>query len=168
MDDQPASGPMMSQEEGYPPGPRPSDWETPDAIIYALYDVISVAAGEAVDWERDRALFLPDVRRVRIATSPEGEVEVRNMAREDFIGLAGPVLEQGFVELEIGRTHERYGNIVQAFSAYEGRRTGDGPAITRGINSIQLVWDGERWWVASIVWDQETADNPIPDRYLGR
>ena len=156
----------MVQSGEHPPGPRSSDWETPDAVIEAMYDVISVAPGEAVDWERDRALFLPDVRRVRISTSPEGEVEVRNMAREDFVELAGPVLEQGFIEFEIGRTHERYGNIVQAFSAYEGRRTADGPAITRGINSIQLVWDGSRWWVASLAWDQETADNPIPDRYL--
>lgn len=157
---------MMAQQSEQPPGPRPSDWETPDAIIHALYDVISVAPGEAVDWDRDRALYTPNARQIRIATDADGRIGVGNMSVEDFIVMATPILDQGFIEREIGRTQERYGNIVHAFSAYEGRRSDDGPVITRGINSIQLLWDGERWWVASIMWDQETAANPIPDKYL--
>ena len=35
----------------------------------------------------------------------------------------------------------------------------------RGINSIQLVRDGKRWWIASVVWDTERPDNPIPADY---
>ena len=36
----------------------------------------------------------------------------------------------------------------------------------RGINSIQLFHDGTRWWVATIMWDSERPDNPIPQMYL--
>ncbi len=36
----------------------------------------------------------------------------------------------------------------------------------RGINSFQLWHDGDRWWVVSIFWENESAENPIPDKYL--
>jgi hypothetical protein len=39
-------------------------------------------------------------------------------------------------------------------------------AAGRGINSIELFWDGKRWWIASAVWDDERPDNPIPREYL--
>jgi hypothetical protein len=32
----------------------------------------------------------------------------------------------------------------------------------RSVNSIQLYWDGTRWWIASATWDDERPDNPIP------
>ena len=38
-------------------GPRASDTTSPDAIIAALYDVISGPAGQARDWDRFRGLF---------------------------------------------------------------------------------------------------------------
>ena len=37
-------------------GPR--DWESPEALIHALYETISADAGAQRDWERYRALFL--------------------------------------------------------------------------------------------------------------
>jgi len=36
----------------------------------------------------------------------------------------------------------------------------------RGINSIQLFFDGERWWIVNIYWQHENADAPIPPQYL--
>ena len=36
----------------------------------------------------------------------------------------------------------------------------------RGINSIQLMNDGERWWVKNIYFTQETPANQIPKKYL--
>ncbi|MCB9610104.1 MAG: hypothetical protein H6829_07055 [Planctomycetes bacterium] len=38
--------------------------------------------------------------------------------------------------------------------------------FARGINSLQLVWDGDRWLIMAILWDQEIPESPIPDRYL--
>ena len=35
-------------------------------------------------------------------------------------------------------------------------------------NSFQLYSDGTRWWVVTIFWDAETADKPIPAKYLSR
>ncbi|MGK0428346.1 MAG: hypothetical protein ACJAUR_002467 [Ulvibacter sp.] len=36
----------------------------------------------------------------------------------------------------------------------------------RGINSIQLLDDGNRWWIVNIYWTQESEENPIPNEYL--
>jgi hypothetical protein len=36
----------------------------------------------------------------------------------------------------------------------------------RGINSIQLFNDGKRWWIVNIYWQQESAENRIPEKYL--
>ena len=77
-------------------------------------------------------------------------------------------LEKGFYETEISRATEIFGNIAHAFSTYESRRRPQEAPFARGINSIQLLHDGERWWVTAMVWDAERADNTIPARYLPR
>ena len=67
---------------------------------------------------------------------------------------------------EIARTVEQYGDIAHVFSTYQARRTANGPVFMRGINSFQLVRHGGRWWVVSIMWQQETPQRPIPAEYL--
>ena len=68
-----------------------------------------------------------------------------------------------FFEKEVARKSDCFGNICQIFSTYEARRAPlDEKPFVRGINSIQLVRDGKRWWIASVIWDTERPDNPIP------
>jgi hypothetical protein len=38
--------------------------------------------------------------------------------------------------------------------------------VDRGVNIFQLYYDGQRWWILSIVWDEERSDNPIPPELL--
>ena len=86
---------------------------------------------------------------------------------EEYISRAGAQLEEiGFFESEIGRVTEEFGNVAHAFSTYGSRIEEDAEPFQRGINSIQLFWDGSRWWIVNIVWDQERDDNQIPDKYL--
>ena len=140
-----------------------------DAIIAALYDVISGPAGEARKWDRMRSLFIPGARLIPTGKNPQdGSVRHRVMTVEDYITQSGPMLEKnGFFEREIGRKTESFGNIVHVFSAYDSKRTAqDAQPFARGINSIQLLNDGQRWYVVTIFWDSERADNKIPDKYL--
>jgi hypothetical protein len=54
------------------------------------------------------------------------------------------------------------------FSTYESRnKLADEKPFMRGINSIQLWNDGKRWWLISVLWENESEDNPIPGRYIG-
>jgi hypothetical protein len=151
-----------------PADAAPADVASEDAVIAALYDVISGGAGVARDWDRMRSLFIPGARLIPTGMASDGSVRHRVMTVEDYIQRSGPMLERdGFFEVEVNRVSERFGNVVHAFSTYESRRTlADAEPFMRGINSIQLLFDGTRWWVATVMWDSERPDNPIPERYL--
>jgi hypothetical protein len=34
------------------------------------------------------------------------------------------------------------------------------------VNSLDLYFDGQRWWVASVLWQSEDAAHPIPPELL--
>jgi hypothetical protein len=146
----------------------PKDVGTADAIISTLYNTISGPAGELRNWDRFRTLFLPEARLVATGKRPDGMMGKRNMSVEDYIKLSGPFLEkEGFFENEISRKTDRYGSVVQLFSTYESRKTlKDEKPFMRGINSIQLWFDGKRWWILTVFWQGESEDNPIPADYL--
>jgi hypothetical protein len=151
-----------------PPPAKPEDVASVDAILAALYDVISGPAGQKRDWDRLRTLFVPDARLIPMGPRPNGGFGARVLTVEDYIKLAGPSLERdGFFEREIGRVTERYGHMVHAFSAYDSKRTlADAQPFMRGINSIQMMNDGTRWWIVTVLWESERPDNPIPEKYL--
>jgi hypothetical protein len=152
------------------PSARPEDVSSPDAIVKAVYDVISGPAGQKRDWNRMRSLFVPNARLMPAVQRPGGAgAGVIVLSVDDYIARSGPQLEQnGFFEVEIKRVSESYGNVMHLFSTYESRRTAaaDEKPFARGINSIQLLKDGDRWWVVSIYWQSENAQFPIPAKYL--
>lgn len=159
--------PAGTQEATWP-APRPEDVGSIDAILAAVYDVISGREGEARDWDRFRSLFIPEGRLIPGGTGQDGRAGYRVLSVEEYVRLAGSQLEsQGFFENELGRVTERFGNVAHAFSSYASRRAPDDPEpFQRGVNSFQLWHDGGRWWIVSILWDWERPDNPVPERYL--
>jgi hypothetical protein len=173
----PLAAPLRAQQATPPaaaaaapiPEARPADVESVDAIITALYDVISGPAGAKRDWGRFRSLFAPGARLIPTGRASDGTPRQRVMSPDEYATTAGPSLERdGFYEIEIGRRTERYGRIVHLMSAYDSKRTPADPApFMRGINSIQLWSDGTRWFVVTIFWEQETPENPIPASYIG-
>ena len=147
----------------------PKDVSSPDALIAAVYDVISGPAGQKRNWDRMRTLFVPDARMIPTGKRSTGESTRRVLSVEDYISSSGPFLEKdGFFEQEIGRRTEQFGNIVHVFSTYESKRaTTDDKPFMRGINSFQLWYDGKRWWVITILWQSESKETPIPEKYIG-
>jgi hypothetical protein len=161
-------------------GPRASDVASIDSIIAALYDVISGPAGQKRDWERMRSLFVPGARLMPTSpVRPEGTAPDAPLKGDEsyathvldvdgYIARGGPYLEEhGFFESETARRTETYGHIAHAWSTYDSRHKADDPKpFARGINSIQLMNDGKRWWVVSIFWEAETPRTPLPQKYL--
>ena len=142
--------------------------KTLDSTIATLYAVISGEKGEARDWELMKFLFHPDARLIPSGKNKEGVYKVRYMTPDDYIASSGKwLVENGFFEKEIHRSVHTFGNITQVFSTYESFRTkADKTPFMRGINSIQLLNDGKRWWIINIYWTQESKENPIPKEYL--
>jgi hypothetical protein len=139
-----------------------------DATLAALYDVISGPANQPRDWNRFRSLFVPDARLIPVRRSKTGNgADVGPYTPEQYQERAAPLFAQeGFFERGIHNTTESFGDIVHVFSTYESRHTKDGQPFQRGINSIQLLKDGNRYWVVTILWDGESPTNPIPAKYL--
>ncbi len=145
-----------------------NDVSSIDSLILAVYDVISGDAGQARDWQRWHYLFAPGATLSAVVSNDDGGFNRLQMTPASYAADSGPVLERnGFYETEIYRVTEQFGEIAHAFSTYESRRQADdSEPFARGINSFQLQYDGERWWVVSIYWQAESAQNPIPARYL--
>ncbi len=148
---------------------NPADVASIDAIMKAVYDVISGDAGQKRDWARFRSLFHPDAKLIPSGKNPQtGVIGARFMTPDDYVSRSGPFLEKnGFHEREMARHVDQFGNIAQVFSTYQSFHKKDDKApFMRGINSFQLLNDGKRWWVLNIYWQQESAENPIPKQYL--
>jgi hypothetical protein len=165
----PTATPTPAATPAAVPEANPADVASMDAIIKSVYDVISGDAGVKRNWDRFRTLFYPGARMIPTGKNPNtGKASGRDDAPEDYIKSSGPYLEEkGFHEREIGRRVEQFGNIAHVFSTYESKnKLSDAKPFMRGINSIQLLNDGKRWWVLTIAWSQETAESPIPEKYL--
>lgn len=145
---------------------NPFDVETVDGIIQALYASISGPAGPR-DWHRFHSLFMPGAILMNAAPRPDTLPPPRALSPEGYREWAAPYfVANAFYEVEVARRMERFGTIAQVWSTYVSRRAPGEQPFARGINSIQLVWHQGRWWVASIVWDSERPENPIPATYL--
>ncbi len=147
------------------PKPRPEDVRSPENLLSACYAVISGPAGPR-DWDRFRSLFLPQARLTASHQRKDGTTSVTLLGVMDYVNLAGAgFTKSGFFENSIHNETRRYGNIVQIFSSYESRKSPSEAPFARGINSFQMVYDGTRWWIVSILWDEETPTNPLPGEF---
>ena len=166
---QPQTQPKPPQEpSAQVPAPKPDDVKSIDSILAALYNVISGPAGER-DWNRFRSLFLPGASLTSAGKDREGNIHVRPRTVEGYVtGAGGYFAQHGFFESPIVSRVQTFGNVAQVFCSYESRGAAGEAPFARGINSIQLVHDGKRWWVVSILWDEERPDNPLPKEFAAR
>jgi hypothetical protein len=143
----------------------PKDVSTIDGIIKAFYETISGPKGQPRQWGRDRTLYMPGVRFVSM-NERDGKISAGVMTHQQYVNATDrSLVAEGFQEREINRIEKRFGNIAHVFSVYEftdDTKTAKG----RGVNSIELYWDGTRWWISFAGWDEERPGNPITKEFL--
>jgi hypothetical protein len=148
------------------PAPVP-DAASVESIVAALYASLSHAPGAAPDFERLRTIFLYVGMVVPPTRRASGEIDVSDVDGLADRYRANPTHKEGLSEREIARRTDCFGNVCQVFSTYEARHLPSDPKpFERGIQSIQLVRDGRRWWIASVAWDVERPETAIPPPYL--
>jgi hypothetical protein len=115
-----------------------------------------------------RSLFAPEGWLRAVGMKADGTIVSRTMSVEDYITRNSPhFATNGFFEREAARTSEVFGEIAHVFSTYESRHAAsDAEPFQRGINSIQLYNDGQRWWIVNLVWRGEDKNLKLPERYL--
>jgi hypothetical protein len=175
---QPAPPPLVGSlagRPGWPAAKNSSDVDTVEHLLVSLYDVISGPAGKPRDWDRFRSLFLPDGRLGVIrpdapagADQPARKSDAVFLTPDMYVERDDPYFKtHGFFERSIANRVEEFGNLVHVWSTYESRHTAeDATPFSRGINSIQIVHAQGRFWIASIMWDDERSGLTLPEKYL--
>ena len=144
-----------------------------ECLLDTLYDVISGDKGEIRNWKLFKYLFHPRSKLVYYCAVVEGVTRAQYWSPDFYINSIGnkqeTELTTGFFKKEIYRKIEVFGKIAQVFSTYAAfSNEKDDKPHSRGINSIQLLYHDNRWWIINVFWDGvgETLDNPIPKKYL--
>lgn len=127
---------------------------TLDGIIKAYYDVVSVKKGEKVSYERDSLLHIAGVRVGSAGVDVKGSPVIHYTSLKEYHRESDAYMEKnGFYEHETTRTVQNIRNIYHVWSAYESRYTADGRVIAQGVNSIELFYDGKRFWILGWFYD---------------
>jgi len=133
---------------------------TVEQLPKALDDAISGPG------DKDRAclrqLMSADVRLVLVSPS----APPRLLTLDDWIAAMARRGSVAMFEHQVKTRTETFSHIAHLWSTYEIRTTADGAATSRGINSVQAIFDGERWKVIAVLWQPATATDPIPEKYL--
>ena len=146
----------------------PKDVSSPEAAVLADYESISGGVGVARNWGRDNSLMDPQARFVDVQTDPKtGAITAKSISEQEFADRSdASSVKGGFTEHELAHVTHRFGNVATVLSSYEGKLSTTGKVVARGVNIYQLYFDGKRWWILSIVWEEERPDNPIPAELL--
>ena len=139
-----------------------------DRLIHEMYAQVSFEAGEQPDWRRQREIFAPGARLVRINDEGVFEFTLEQYER-DFERMISSGAMPSFWEAEIWRDTFLLGNMASVLSAYEARRSRAGEVMHRGVNSIQLFRregseEPDRWWISAMIWRREGAHVRVGDR----
>ena len=150
------------------PGPaRADDVTTLDGIMKAYYDVVSGPAGSLPDEARDQTLHHPNAQVTLLDRKRDGSASVTVTTLAGYYQRSGPgPRRRAFYEREIGRVTQRIGALVHVWSTYESSEVPGGKPFSRGINSIQLYWDGQRFWILGWVFDDERNGGRVPPEFL--
>jgi hypothetical protein len=145
------------------PGALPADVASPEAIIQAVYAVISGPMGAPRDWPRLRSLMAPGAIFVVTSAGQDGTIRTRLLSVEDYISASSKAIAgMAFYEHGVVSQVWRYAHIASVVSPYESRHAPAAAPFQRGINTFQLASDGMRWRIISISWEGETAAFPLP------
>ena len=154
----PMSAPAQEDTREWPEA-NPADVKSPEAIIEAAFEAISDE-----DWDRFRSLHHPNFQSVFIVGPGRQEFDTRSGSIQAFMkAIADRDIDQRPVHI----IKERYGDIAHVLVTFETRNASSGELVGRGVDSIQVLYDGTRWWILSVMSHPEREETPIPERYGG-
>src|SRR5947209_1742115 len=134
------------------------DYSKIDSVIATMYEVISGPAGKTRDWALLRSLYHPAARLLISPSAAQGTPPLRVLTVDEFIGRVEAIFAtESFWERETKRETELYGRLAHVLSHYESLHDPNGTPFTSGKKSMQLFFDGARWWIVSAAWNTERS-----------
>jgi len=140
--------------------------KTIKGITDKMLELISVPIGEEPNWDDYRNPFLPTAQKYSLNPDARPGREVHSWNLEEFIRNVGPLFgRDGFKEVSIGLTVNEYNGIAVAFQTYHSKNL-LGTYEKRGVNTYQLVYKQNRWWIVNGLFVSEDPENKIPKKYI--
>lgn len=134
-----------------------------DSIVVRGLNIVSGKEGAERDWEAFRQLFAADAHISVLVHDSLGRGHLRSYTLEEFVRLGMQYYEtDGFIEYEITKTVNEYNGIAQVFQSYYAKEL---EVEEHGVNSYQLVYDGNRWWITSLLWVSDRNGVKLPKAY---
>lgn len=141
--------------------PDSSITASPQAIINEVMNIISGDTTEVRDWEHFRSLFIPSAQFV-IKNHNSQRRPVSTLTLEEFIRNIGPTYQQnGFLEEQLDVKIDEYNGIAQVFQVYHCK-TLNGTFEASGVNSYQLIYANDRWWIVNLMWSSNSNGVELP------
>lgn len=139
-----------------------------DSIVTSIYEVVSGKKGEERDWELHRTIFHPEANIISNYVDEQGEYQILFNDVEGYIDTYSDYFKANdLYEVDVKRKVEVFGNMAHVLSTFESYNTPDETTpYKQGVASIQLYNDGERWWVLSMYYKNETEKDKVPTEYL--
>lgn len=124
-------------------------------ITKTLYGIVSGKAGSKRNWQLMEELMSPTAKIIPVFHNDEG-YEIKELSVPDFIELNKQVFANvDFFETEVAAKIYQFGYSATIISQYESRDKVNAKPYSNGVNSFQLVNDGNRWCVISVTWDSD-------------
>ena len=134
-----------------------------DGIVNEVLNIITGKKDESRNWESFRILFTPNAQLSVLNHDSLGHAKMNSYSLEEFVRIGMKFYEgDGFLEYEITKTVDEYNGIAHVFQSYRAEEL---DIIEEGINSYQLIFDGERWWISSILWTSNRNGVELDSRY---
>lgn len=148
--------------------PRPEDVSSIDGMVKAYYEVVSGPAEKPRDWGRDATLYVPGIHFTIFREGKDGKTTMRSVSHQEFVNESEAAMKgKPFYEHEIHRIAHRAGNVAHVLSTGEQRSSPDGTVQGHSIDSLELYWDGSRWWIVNAnIWEVEPGGKPLPAEFL--
>jgi len=112
--ERPAQHPTPDRLKDSQRSAQPEDVNSADALISAMYEVVSGPAGKARDWQRMYSLFVPGAVLIRTARGKTGDLTAAVLSPTEYVSRAGNFFAtHGSYEHEVSRQIHSWGNVEQ-------------------------------------------------------
>ena len=141
-----------------------------DGVVQTLYRSVSFGPGEEPDWDLFASLFFDNSV---LAQPARGSQDVELWPVDQFIQsfkddlVTYEMKKTGFWERVAGTTCSSFGRVAHCDVVFEMRTDPNSPEpLGRGLDAVQMVKTGGRWWITAIATEHERPDRPIPEALI--
>lgn len=137
-------------------------------VVHSLYQCISGEFNAARDWGKYTSLFLPSaVIHVISSSTINGSKIIESTTVNNYIDYFISVIgDMPFYEQEVSHRIEFMDSYAICWSDYEARIDQSSEPIYIGTNCFQLVYQQEKWFFISILWERKLKAEHLKQHFL--